>query len=177
MGLDIVEIILECEERFGVSIPDQAVARFETPADLLAHIAQGVPVVRSSSCLTQRTFYRLRRGLRNAGWELPVLRPKTRLDQLATRREWPSLWCRLRREVGTAAWPQVEWSDALDGGKATLGDLSRIVAMHLPPHEPAAWRAWTRERLELALRRVLWEAAGVPRFEMRDHLVRDLGLG
>ncbi len=63
MGLDSVELVLEVENAFGFSIPDEDVAGLPTVGKLydyvLAHRFRG----KQDACLSSMTFYKLRRGL------------------------------------------------------------------------------------------------------------------
>jgi len=65
MGLDAVELIIDLEETFAISISDSAAAEMRTPADLIHHIQ----TVTNSSlinrpCISLRTFHRVRSALR-----------------------------------------------------------------------------------------------------------------
>jgi acyl carrier protein len=95
MGLDSVELVLEVEDAFGLSIPDEDADSLTTVGMLydyvLAHRFHGT----QDACLTSMTFYKLRRGLmlvlqlpRNAvrtSTELSAIIPKRR------RRIWRAL--------------------------------------------------------------------------------------
>ena len=63
MGLDSVELVLEVENAFGFSIPDEDAAGLTTVGKLydyvLAHRFRG----KQDVCLSSMTFYKLRRGL------------------------------------------------------------------------------------------------------------------
>ncbi len=63
MGLDSVELVLEVENTFGFSIPDEDAAGLTTVGKLydyvLAHRFRG----KQDACLSSMTFYKLRRGL------------------------------------------------------------------------------------------------------------------
>ncbi|MBE6672849.1 MAG: acyl carrier protein [Ruminococcaceae bacterium] len=37
-SLDVVEIIMALESRFGISVPDEEIEEFRTPADIQEHI-------------------------------------------------------------------------------------------------------------------------------------------
>jgi len=43
MGLDIVEFVMDVEESFGISIPDDVAERFTTPRKLIDYILDRVP--------------------------------------------------------------------------------------------------------------------------------------
>jgi acyl carrier protein len=63
MGLDSVELLMEVEDAFGFSIPDEDAAGMDTVGKLydyiLAHRVEG----KQEGCLTSVAFYRLRRVL------------------------------------------------------------------------------------------------------------------
>ena len=63
MELDSVELVLEVEDAFGFSIPDEDAAGLTTVGKLydyvLAHRFRG----KQDACLSSMTFYKLRRGL------------------------------------------------------------------------------------------------------------------
>ncbi len=63
MGLDTLELLLETEERFGVSIPDKEASEIRTVGDLHEAVLRKLSVRNSQRCLTAMAFYRLRRAL------------------------------------------------------------------------------------------------------------------
>ena len=38
-SLDIVEVLMELEQTFGLSVPDEEIANFKTPKDILDYVA------------------------------------------------------------------------------------------------------------------------------------------
>jgi hypothetical protein len=64
MGLESVEILLQVEAVFSIRIPDDLARTVRTPADLVAIIMRRIPIAHSPVCLSQRLFYKLRRGFR-----------------------------------------------------------------------------------------------------------------
>ena len=84
MGLDTVELVMEIEEAFDISIPEDRASRMLTVGDVYDFIiektAESTPT--SSTCLTAMAFYELRRQLRSLGLAESGFRPKTRLDQV-----------------------------------------------------------------------------------------------
>jgi hypothetical protein len=172
MGMDTIEIVMGLEDAFGLAIPDEVAARLITPRMVLEHVAARVPVAQADGCLTQRTFYQLRRGVRAAGVAESSLRPATPLRAFADRASWPGLWARVRAESGEAGWPEsVPWHGFWHDGPATMGQLTRHVAAALP-----VGPSWTRERMELALRAVVYDVTGIREFSMDDEFVRDMKL-
>ena len=77
MGLDGVEIVMRTEETFGIEIPNEVAARLLTPAALVDYVAANVPLKATEECLSQQTFYRLRRGFRS---QLKALSATLELD-------------------------------------------------------------------------------------------------
>jgi len=64
MGLDSVELLIEIEEAFDISIPDEAAVKMRTPGDIFGYLAgssfRAMPI---GPCLSQAVFNRLRRAI------------------------------------------------------------------------------------------------------------------
>lgn len=175
MGLDTVELVMGFEEALGMQIPDEDAARLLTPRMVLEYAAARLPIVPAERCLTQHAFYALRRGFRAALPAAAELRPATPLRALTHRDGWTVLWTRVRVASGEADWPKaVPWQGMLSGGPSTLGELARHVVP--APGPPAPGEPWTRERLELVVRDVVGDVAGITDFSMDDEFVRDMRL-
>lgn len=176
MGLDIVQLVMDVEEAFGIAIPDEEAARMRTPRMVLEYLGTRLPVVagEGEGCLTQHLFYAARRGFRAAGVPRAALRPNTSLRTLTDRAAWPALWTRVRTEAGDPHWPEsIPWAGFWSRGPGTLGELS----IHLVTSwRPAPGQAWTRQRLELVLRATIQESTGIPEFSLDDDFVRDMKL-
>lgn len=68
MGLDIVELVMEIEEAFSITIPDEEAARMVTVGDVFDYIVARTSIPRDNSiCLTAVTFYSLRRAATTLG--------------------------------------------------------------------------------------------------------------
>jgi acyl carrier protein len=95
MGLDAVEIVMDLEDRLGVSTRDEDLAHCRTVADLAAVFIAALP--RPGVCPTAACFYELRRALvRDAGFARADIHPAANLHQLfprraARRRQWRQL--------------------------------------------------------------------------------------
>ncbi len=105
MGLEFLELVLETEQRFGVSIPDSALSQVHTVGDyidVVTGIVHSAEVTITDGpepiCRSSHAFYRLRRELLVA---LPLsrqsVRPSARLDRLVPRRDRLRIWKQLRR--------------------------------------------------------------------------------
>lgn len=131
MGLDTVELLLEVEECFGVTITDESAAQLATPRMLASHVAQllaaRLPDDKSASpgaCLSQRAFYQLRRILiAETGLSRNALRPETPLLSVfpEPRR---ATWRRLRRSLAARDLPRLTVS-------TRISTLVQIVAVSL----------------------------------------------
>lgn len=98
MGLDGVELVMEFEDEFGIQIPDDAAEKMPTVGDVTefvyAELRRTLP--QAKSCLTSRSFYKLRQGLVKL---LSVPRrditPKTELEHLIPIEHRREIWRRL----------------------------------------------------------------------------------
>lgn len=169
MGLDTVELVMGFEDAFGMMIPDEDAARLRTPRMVMDYVAARLPVEAAGHCVTQRTFCRLRRGIRANAATVVQVRPATPLRALADRRGWPALWMRIRASAGEAGWPDRD-------GRETAGELATWIAMRLPGPDRARGGAWTREAIEFTLRRVVRDTVVIERFALDDDFVRDMRL-
>lgn len=97
MGLDTVELVLEIEEAFDVSIPDDRASTMLTVGQVYEFLLQRTadPALTSNTCLTAAAFYDLRRQLRSLGLSHSSIRPKTKLDRviplIGRRKYWQAL--------------------------------------------------------------------------------------
>jgi hypothetical protein len=109
-------------------------------------------------CLTRQLFYRLRRGLHSVLAEDVDVHPATAIREITHKRAWPQIWSRIRETAGEPDWPErVPWKGWLVEGPATFRHLTIYVAMHVPPPDLTRAEPWTRERIQLVVRRVVWE--------------------
>ena len=136
----------------GNRLGDEAI----TPRHTIDYIAATLAVSPVARCLTQQIFYRLRRGLRCVLATDVAFRPSTALRAIVRKGDWSGLWSRIREVAGDPCWPEhVPWKGWLIEGPETLRELTLHVAIHLPPPDRARGESWTRERIELIVRRVV----------------------
>lgn len=177
MGLDSVEQVMAFEEAFGIDIPDAVASEMVTPRQTIDHVASRLGAVPADYCLTQQIFHRLRRGIRHARGADLAVRPTTRIREIAEKREWSGLWTRIRRASGAPSWPDpIPWKGWLAEGPETLRELTLHIAMHLPRPDVSRGEVWTRERIELTVRRAVWDIIRVKGFALDDQYVRDMGV-
>lgn len=100
MGLDTVELVMEIEEGFGVSISDAAASEIETVGQVWRFLLREtsgweLPGV----CLSAATFYSLRRGSRGLGVQ-QQLHPDTAIKELLPKGDERHFWQRLEQMTG-----------------------------------------------------------------------------
>jgi acyl carrier protein len=83
MGLDAVEILMEVEEAFDITLEDALAEKILTPGDLIECVLNKVGRADASSCLTQRAFNLSRAALlRRLPLKLRDIAPAVRLADL-----------------------------------------------------------------------------------------------
>lgn len=108
MGLDTVELVMEFEETFGITIPNRDAESLLTIGDVVRYVLSRVEISRSAPCLTAWAFYRLRRALIvEASAERGRVRPGASLEDLLPRRHRRTLWVRLGRAADVPLPPLV----------------------------------------------------------------------
>lgn len=101
MGLDTVELVMEVEESFGVTIPLERACQMRTVGDLYSFLLEKTRnhTRDPDSCLTATTFYALRRRLASHIDAGASLRPRSDVDTTLPRRKRQRLWTRLSDEM------------------------------------------------------------------------------
>ncbi|MBN2217478.1 MAG: hypothetical protein JW719_08885 [Pirellulales bacterium] len=113
MGLDAVEFLMEVEDRFSVSLPDEDVFYFQTLGQLHDYLVDKITGRRRSDCPTRLAFYRLRRTMaRMFDMSRRELRPKSKLLPLLGTWRRGEKWDRLELELGLMLPPLVNRTDA-----------------------------------------------------------------
>lgn len=93
MGLDSVELILAIEEEFGIEIPDSEASTIATVGDVYELVKIRVGQVEPASCLSQRIFHKLRRGLSESyGVERSAITPQAHLSDFIPMEELKDGW-------------------------------------------------------------------------------------
>jgi acyl carrier protein len=101
MGLDTVELVMEIEEAFDISIPDDRASNMLTVGDVFEFILEKTAdsTLKSSTCLSAAAFYDLRRQMRSLGLSHSEIRPKTKLERviplIGRRTYWQTLSSRM----------------------------------------------------------------------------------
>ena len=95
MGLDAVELVMEIEEAFSITIPDDEASRLITVGDVFDYLIAHTSVPKQSAvCLSAMAFYSIRRAAMTLG-ATKRLRPRdstlTALPDSNRRRYWAQL--------------------------------------------------------------------------------------
>src|SRR5262245_24837058 len=100
MGLDGVELVMECEKTFGISIPDEDASNTRTMGDLLALIKKLIAYrLARGACPSASVFRRLRRGLMQIGVAKNEIRPSSVIDQIVPLCDRRSNWQMVARSA------------------------------------------------------------------------------
>jgi acyl carrier protein len=95
MGLDFAELVIDVEEEFGISIPDEEAQQCNTVGDLITFV-QACVCAKASWCWTGHAFQALRDVIvAEAGVARAGLRPSTSLSKALPRRALVRVWPKL----------------------------------------------------------------------------------
>lgn len=129
MGLDMVEIVMATEERFGIKLDDADFSRVRTVADFAVCVSRHLPTSIAVSPKVE-AFRRLRDlMLTEAGFDRKAIRPSAKLDQLF-RRHRRARWKRLGAKEPRL--PRLEMPLILDRMFVVLSGIAICGAMFIP---------------------------------------------
>ena len=102
MGLDGIELMMEVEEEFGITISDAEAAKLRTVGDLVALCLDRIQAAHTVRCPSLPYFLSLRRLVREI-CNAPVLkmRPRDRVEACLEKSKRYRLWQRLPELLGT----------------------------------------------------------------------------
>jgi len=119
MGLDTVELVLDVEESFGISLPDEECQKVTTVNDLHQLVQPKLDQADQKKCLTSAIFYRVRKVIADViGVDKRTLKPDTVLQELLpieSRREW---WTSISQKLALKLpelWRGPGWEPVLIG--------------------------------------------------------------
>jgi hypothetical protein len=140
MGLDLLELILDTEETFGIQIDDNHAAWIQTPGALAAYVAARIAATREVRCRSQAGFYRLRSALMTT-CDVPRkrIRPSTPLAELLPQdARLSERWARLKTALDSCyRLPAPEYPPRLARWIMTIQcALPVLLLFH------AAWQKW-----------------------------------
>ena len=91
MGLETVELVMDVEESFGISIPDEKAQDIVTVGDLFEFVKSRAKLAPAGTCLTAATFYDVKRALRDRGIS-QRFGPSTHLADILPSADRRSFW-------------------------------------------------------------------------------------
>ncbi|TWU44425.1 acyl carrier protein [Rubripirellula reticaptiva] len=101
MGLDAVEIVMDVEDHFGITIQNAESEHIRTVGDLVALIHNRISMTQETYCPTLPAFLRLRTAVRNATADSTFrIRPRQRISDELTVQQRRDLWKRLSELLG-----------------------------------------------------------------------------
>jgi acyl carrier protein len=106
MGLDAVELVMEVEDRFEISIRDEEASEIRTVDDLVALVEARIAVTRAKICPTLDAFLGLRSDVREVFTSQSLrIRPSQTVASVLTPRKRIKLWKLLHKRLGRALLP------------------------------------------------------------------------
>ena len=100
MGLELVEIVMEVEETFGIVISDEAAPQLQTVGQFYDYILDRRRQTQQQGCPTARMFREVRRVLmETASVPRQAIRPATEMTAILPLRMRRRVWKRLQQEV------------------------------------------------------------------------------
>jgi len=155
MGLDTVELVMEVEDAFGITIEDAEAEAVHTVDDLYHLVARKSRVVPGERCLSATAFYQLRRAIRAVAPAGPErLRPSTTIDEALPVQSRRAAWPRLAEATGLHL-PGLHASTAV-AGSLLGGMVAGAVALGL-------WVGWlTKAQIGLVVVFFSLIALGIP---------------
>jgi acyl carrier protein len=181
MGLDTVELVMEVEDEFGISVADADAEMIQTVGQLHAYVCHRLRPRGETICPSARAFYRFRRALL-ARQPVPrrCVRPSSRITRLLPQ-ECRDRWPAVAAEVGLAKAYSF-------GGRAavrfpavftTVRDLVRRMTFPASPWDRVVVDGEFEQRTWERVRAIVAEQAGVAIAKVRPetHIINDLGMG
>ena len=157
MGLDGVEIVMELEDEFGVSIPDRALESVRTVEDFAsvfwAHLAEQHS--NDAPCPRARCFLELRRKiLEDSDIQRADLRPSTTIESL--NQQLPSgflmsRWAQWRMKLPWLPQPVMQWNDQTFRRVSQFQLLLLFLAIGVPAALHAHLDTWLLVLIDLPL--------------------------
>jgi hypothetical protein len=109
MSLDVVELVMNIEERFGVRIPDRDAEKIRTLGELFHFLQDQQCLSLQGACLSSAAFYRARRALcRLFGHARRGISPQSSLEELLPAKGRRGHWQRFREEMAPFSLPDLQ---------------------------------------------------------------------
>ncbi|MEI8195245.1 MAG: acyl carrier protein [Phycisphaerae bacterium] len=121
MGLDVVELIMQVEDTFQITIQDREAEGIRTVGDLYRLVGMKTNTIPQTGCFSAHVFYRLRRTIQSLQPGVPArLRPATPLTEALPLPVRRALWPRLAASSSLRL-PELQMSSKGAGWLAVLG--------------------------------------------------------
>jgi hypothetical protein len=144
MSLDVAELILEIEGRFGVTIPNRAAEGIRTVGDLHRYLLRWRDQALAGVCVSGATFYQARRALCDLfGLHRRDVCPTSALEGLVPARDRRRHWQRLRQAMSPFDLPNLQRPRWLRAALAFGGGGLLLAGV------PASWRVGALSLLPL----------------------------
>ena len=96
MGLDVIELVMDIEDRFNIEISDDEACQAITVGKMYQCVLDKVKVSTNHRCSSQKAFYTLRKALtENLGIKKKIITPKTNTELLFPEYERRELWSKI----------------------------------------------------------------------------------
>jgi hypothetical protein len=136
MGLDIVMLVMDVEERFGVTLPDERAERITTVGELYTFLLGQTRRRAADPCPTGRAFHGLRRTFTGEfGIDRKRVRPAARLRDLFPTPSRAAVWPRLGTALGLPDLPDADPPRRLPSARSfgiALAVGTAVVALLFP---------------------------------------------
>ncbi|WP_425399640.1 acyl carrier protein [Aeoliella sp.] len=101
MGLDAVELVMDVEDHFGISIQDHEAQRVDTVGSLVELVQSRIDAAKSATCPILSSFLLLRSTAREVASDSQLrVRPSTRVVDVLAPSQRRELWRRLAELIG-----------------------------------------------------------------------------
>jgi acyl carrier protein len=108
MGMDLVEIVVRVEDAFGIQISDAEATRITTTRELADFVATKVPLSDEPSCLSQQSFYFLRKRFsQHLSFSPSSFYPNAWLEGFVPKENRRIVWATLQAETGANTLPDL----------------------------------------------------------------------
>lgn len=128
MGLDVVEILFEIEDAFGIEIANEEYTKLTTVGELHTIVTRMLPAPTDGPCLTTIAFNRLRRALTSVfGVPRASVKRDVALCDVMPARSRRKVWARIQRDLAMRL-PPLQRPTGIVVGMAIVSAVAGIAA-------------------------------------------------
>lgn len=178
MGLDLVELVMDVEEAFLISILDDEAVRMRTPRHVTDYVSSRLGASdQAGSCLTQRAFHKVRAvAMEMCGRSRSAISPGVHWSEILPPDRRRRHWNIFRQKFGPSRLPPLTLFGAFPFGVGTVGGTAQYLAERAPASLKRAGEPWNRREIQRAIGRIIQDVTGIEDFDWDDDFVKDLGL-